>query len=104
LTFKELLEAKRENNEDPAVTIIKGANSMGGTFATDNADLLYLARNLIATYGAEPMKYKGALGWTKVCLQFIETGTKYKRANPSNKNVKKYLKDFDLVFGCLCYY
>lgn len=79
MPFIDLLESKLETeDEDPAVTIIKGANSMGGTFATNNADVLYLARNLIATYGAEPMRYKGALGWTKVCLQFIETGTKYR--------------------------
>lgn len=104
MTFKELLEAKKENDEDLTITIIKGANSMGGSFAIDDADVLYLAKNLVTTYGAEPMRYKGTLGWTKVCLQFIETGNNYKHAVSLTKNVKKILEDFDPIFGCLCYY
>lgn len=65
-------------DDDVSDIIIKGANELGGRFDTKDEDLVYLANNLVATYGNEPMRYTGFIGWTKVCLQFIETGKKYK--------------------------
>lgn len=77
--FIDLIESKMTSDDETVSTvIIAGANQFGGDFDTNDKDLVYLANNLVASYGNEPMRYTGRIGWTKVCLQFVETGTKYK--------------------------
>ncbi len=79
MMFIDLLQSKLETeDEDPAVAILKGANSMGGHFDLDDETMLYFARYVIAEYSAEPMRVKGNLGWTQFCLIFVENGLRYK--------------------------